>query len=370
MIIFKTITILFITIINSIIPLDSFAQDISEKDGVKIVKNYARKWGSEPQIKLELVRKYGGRLEKRWNYTLSYPFDAVKDIYGNLLVVESGNHRLKKFSPEGVYVRQIGKGGYGEGEFHAPIAIDVDKQGSIYVASNNNNRIQVLDRMGNYLRTITGTYNYTFFRVLSNGNFVMQDRTKWSFSGDIELQESIKLVREYNSKGRKIKTFGKPYAYMVDTLTVSDRSFSLAADNEDNVYLAFRHRDHIEKYDRRRRLVMQSSRPLKYPVTLMPDSPEGIGTERPNVVSVGIDVDDKGRIWVLTHSKQPEDIGGFYADKPVDLFELHIFDSEGIFLFSFSINHFADRIRLMKSSLFIIDTYKNMAVYEYRVSNR
>ncbi|MCP4725677.1 MAG: hypothetical protein GY863_11605 [bacterium] len=365
-----TIYTLLAAILIFAVPDNSAAQEISVRDGVMIVENHAPAWGSEPQIELELVRKYGGRLEERWNYTLSYPFDAVKDIFGNLLIVESGSHRIKKFSPEGVYFKQIGSGGYGKGEFHAPIAIDVDRPGNIYVASNNNSRIQVFDRTGNYIRKIENQYSYTYFRVLSNGNIVMQDKTRWSYGGDVEMQERTKLVREFNSSGRSRKTFGKPFAYNVDSLTVSDRSFMLAADKEDNVYLAFRHRNLVEKYDTKRKLIMQISRPLKYPVTLMPNSPEGIGSEKPNLVSEGIDIDANGRIWVLTYAKQPEKLGGFYADKPVDLFELHVFNSSGTLLFIFSVNHFADRIRLIENSLYIVDTFKNMAVYEYRIVDK
>ncbi|MFC1564937.1 NHL repeat-containing protein [candidate division KSB1 bacterium] len=357
-------------LISVLFSTDCVAQEISVKDGVRVVGNHAPAWEDEPQIELEFVRKYGGRNETRSSHTLYYPFDVVRDIYGNLLIVESGNHRLKKFSPEGVYIKTIGSGGFGDGEFHAPIAIDVDREGNIYVASNNNNRIQVLDRMGNYIRQIKGEYNNSFFRVLSNGNYVMRNRTEWSYSGDIRMQERIKLVREFDSKGKLKKSFGTPFAYKVDTITVSDRSYELAVDDQDNVYLAYKYRNLIEKYDSKRKLVLQISRPLKYTVSLMPDSPEGIGSVKPNRVSEGIDVGPEGNIWVAAYAKQPVNIGGFYPDQPVDQFEMHVFNNEGILLFVLPLNHFVDHIRLISDSLFIIDTHRNMAVYEYRIVDR
>lgn len=64
------------------------------------------------------------------------------------------NTRVAKFSPEGRFLFQWGRPGRGEGEFNTPHGIDVDAQGQIYVADRENDRVQVFDAEGRFLRQI------------------------------------------------------------------------------------------------------------------------------------------------------------------------------------------------------------------------
>lgn len=62
------------------------------------------------------------------------------------------NTRVAKFAPDGRFLFQWGKPGKGEGEFNTPHAIDVDAQGRVYVADRQNDRVQVFDAEGRFLR--------------------------------------------------------------------------------------------------------------------------------------------------------------------------------------------------------------------------
>ncbi len=86
------------------------------------------------------------------------PSDLATDSQGNLYVVDAGNNRIEVFDPEGDFLRMWGKPGSGEVEFKflrangdAIGAITVDSQGSVYVADNANQRIQKFDHEGNFL---------------------------------------------------------------------------------------------------------------------------------------------------------------------------------------------------------------------------
>lgn len=66
-----------------------------------------------------------------------------------------GNNRLVKFSPEGVFLLQVG-GGLGAesrepARFDDPHDIKMDAQGRVFVADRGNNRIQIFDQNGNLL---------------------------------------------------------------------------------------------------------------------------------------------------------------------------------------------------------------------------
>lgn len=62
-----------------------------------------------------------------------------------------GNSRVVKFSKTGKYLFEWGKKGAGKGEFDTPHAIDLDRNGNVYVADRENNRIQKFDASGNFI---------------------------------------------------------------------------------------------------------------------------------------------------------------------------------------------------------------------------
>ena len=53
------------------------------------------------------------------------------------------NHRIQVFTVDGVYLRQFGKKGKGEGELNEPVSIAIDSYNVVYVGEWKNNRISV-----------------------------------------------------------------------------------------------------------------------------------------------------------------------------------------------------------------------------------
>jgi DNA-binding beta-propeller fold protein YncE len=62
------------------------------------------------------------------------------------------NTRVVKFSADGRFLFQWGRPGTGPGAFSTPHAIVVDPAGHIYVADRQNDRVQVFDAAGSFLR--------------------------------------------------------------------------------------------------------------------------------------------------------------------------------------------------------------------------
>ena len=60
------------------------------------------------------------------------------------------------FTKEGVRVRTIGENGEGNGQFRSPtgVAVEPGPEGRLYVADNSNQRVQVLTKTGEHVRTI------------------------------------------------------------------------------------------------------------------------------------------------------------------------------------------------------------------------
>ncbi|MDA3615694.1 peptidyl-alpha-hydroxyglycine alpha-amidating lyase family protein [Polluticaenibacter yanchengensis] len=66
-----------------------------------------------------------------------------------------GNSRIIKFSATGKYLFEWGKKGDKESEFNIPHGITLDENENVYVADRENNRIQVFDKNGRFLKQIT-----------------------------------------------------------------------------------------------------------------------------------------------------------------------------------------------------------------------
>jgi sugar lactone lactonase YvrE len=66
----------------------------------------------------------------------------VVDLTGNVLVADSGNNRIQRFSGIGTFLLKFGAAGAGDGQLNLPQGLAIDVQGNVYVADYFNNRIQ------------------------------------------------------------------------------------------------------------------------------------------------------------------------------------------------------------------------------------
>ncbi len=84
------------------------------------------------------------------------PADIAFAPNGDFYVADGyGNARVVKFSPEGKYLTAWGKHGAGPSEFNIVHSVAVDSQGTVYVSDRENNRIQIFDSNGKFLRMWT-----------------------------------------------------------------------------------------------------------------------------------------------------------------------------------------------------------------------
>jgi len=79
------------------------------------------------------------------------PRDVAVDHAGNVLVSDTGNKRVLKFTSEGQFLQQIGGAGSLNGQFREPVGLATDVDGNVYVADTWNHRIQKLDANLSYL---------------------------------------------------------------------------------------------------------------------------------------------------------------------------------------------------------------------------
>ena len=82
---------------------------------------------------------------------------------------------MVKFAPDGTFVKEWGKTGYGPGEFHVLHALALDSRGRLFVADRENNRIQIFDQEGEHLATWTQFGRPSGISFDGHGNIYVAD---------------------------------------------------------------------------------------------------------------------------------------------------------------------------------------------------
>ena len=81
------------------------------------------------------------------------PTDIAWDSQGNSYITDGYvNSRVAKYDRNGDWVKSWGEPGTGPGQFRLPHAIAIDKDDNVYVGDRTNQRVQVFDTNGTYLR--------------------------------------------------------------------------------------------------------------------------------------------------------------------------------------------------------------------------
>lgn len=83
---------------------------------------------------------------------LKQPHDAAFDKQGNIYITDTGHRRVLVFGPGGDFLRQLGKGGAGKGEFVTPLGIAVGEDGRVYVADESAGKVVIFRSNGEFLR--------------------------------------------------------------------------------------------------------------------------------------------------------------------------------------------------------------------------
>jgi DNA-binding beta-propeller fold protein YncE len=187
----------------------SLVQQVVEKDGVRVIHNVkGGKWGANPEVSLRLVRTLGGIEVTNENFAFHNPHDVAMDRGGNIYVLDQGNDRIQKFSPEGNYLATIGRRGQGPGEYEGPSCFDIDPEGYLYVFEASSRRIQVLTPAGKARQTIRNAEIIALtLRHLTSGLIAIAGFPNIALV-EKKLQALPKLIRVLDSKGKLQFEFG------------------------------------------------------------------------------------------------------------------------------------------------------------------
>jgi len=332
----------------------------------------AKSEGNNLKIKLEFIRHLGEIEGEDENYLFYRPCDIAGDSEGNLYVLDGGNHRVQKFDNKGKHLTTFGRSGQGPGELQLPLSIDLDEDGNIYIADWRNCRLEVFSSQGEYLRSIKLKTPVHRIRLLSSGEIAIMNPSVGRNNSSYEESEDgskpfLPLIKIINESGKVTRKFGEGIIFKTFPLVNGGNRLIFTKDDDDNIYLTLLFQNRIEKFTSEGKLVFKTSRPV-------PDEMDHRGTNKPNVyilISQGIDVDSLGRIWIVTvtrRAKKEELPPAGLGLTETDRYRLDVFDNKGTFLESFPLPHFCDDMRIIDDKIYILDQYRTMRFYIYKMS--
>jgi DNA-binding beta-propeller fold protein YncE len=144
-------------------------------------------------------------------------FDSPTGIFvegnGNVLVADTGNGRIEKFSPNGTFVTSIG-------QFEAPNGIALDRAANIYVADASNHRVQKLAADGTFIAEWKGPqpgfYGPRRIAIGPDGSVYVVDQGQ---SRIAKLSPEGQPLSVWGSKGNGDGKFDDPTSVAVDPTT-------------------------------------------------------------------------------------------------------------------------------------------------------
>lgn len=143
------------------------------------------------------VRSFASRGSDPGN--VNAPQDVIVGLQGYIYVADTGNHRIQIFNDQGILLTWFGAHGTegAPGRFDSPTALQVDKQNRLYVLDTGNRRVQIFDDRGNYIDAVGG------FEIPVDIAIDEQDRL---FVAD----QGCDCVHVYTADRRKLLSFGGP----------------------------------------------------------------------------------------------------------------------------------------------------------------
>lgn len=172
------------------------------------------------------------------------PTDVAVADDGSFYVSDGyGNSRVVKFSADGHYQFSWGHKGSGPGEFSIPHGIDIDKAGRVYVADRENNRIQVFDSTGHFLKE-WADHSYAKMYAVR-----IDKKTQQVICADYHtnyISPDGSNIRVFDTAGNRLLCFGRSGGYNGPVC----RYHTLAIDSLGNIYTGDILKNRLQKFSK------------------------------------------------------------------------------------------------------------------------
>ena len=159
---------------------------------------------------------------------------AVSDT-DEIAVTELSNHkpRVQIFDSGGNCLRSFGRHGSNQGEFENPRGICFDKNGNIVIADSGNHRIQIFSGKGKYMGMFGG-----------EGSLDIQFSRPWGLSWDdngniIVADSGNKLIKIFSTDGKFVRKIGGPGSFSFPVHCVQCDEYLIVSDSVEHCIKVF-----------------------------------------------------------------------------------------------------------------------------------
>jgi DNA-binding beta-propeller fold protein YncE len=159
----------------------------------------------------------GGRGAGRGQF--DSPTGLAVDAKGNILVADTNNGRIEKFSPTGTFLSTLGTDRIGHGQLGEPNGIAVDRSGNIYVAEvASNHRVQKLAPDGTFIAEWKGPdagfYGPRRIAIGPDDSIYVVDQGRTRL---VKFSPDGQVLSSWGSKGTGDGQFNDPTSVAVDS---------------------------------------------------------------------------------------------------------------------------------------------------------
>jgi DNA-binding beta-propeller fold protein YncE len=140
------------------------------------------------------------------------PADVAIAANGDVFIADGyGNSRVVKLDGRGKFLRAWGKKGDAVGEFDLPHAIRIDSKGLVYVGDRENDRIQVFNQDGQFVRMFGGFAPFGLHITYDDKLFVADGRANKVMIMTLEGE----VLHEWGKLGSEPGNFNMPHGITV-----------------------------------------------------------------------------------------------------------------------------------------------------------
>ena len=164
---------------------------------------------------------------------LSKPWGVAVNERNEIAVTDKGNNRVQLFNSDGTFLRSFGRKGDKSGEFNFPCGISFDKNDNIIVADCHNSRVQCFSEQGEHLNTFSSHGNLDpqlrsplGLSIDSNGNIMVADRFN-------------KPIKIFDAAGQFLRTIGEVGSFTFPVHCVQYEKYLIVSDRDEHCVKVF-----------------------------------------------------------------------------------------------------------------------------------
>ena len=171
---------------------------------------------------------------------LNKPMGVAVTAKDEVVVADNQNDRVQVFNSDGTFLRSFGHNGKNAGEFKNPTGIAIDKDRKIIVSENQNHRVQILSWEGRHLGSFGG-----------KGSLDSQLSEPWGLSlnstGNVIVADSgNKLIKIFTPDGKFVMKIGGQGSFSFPIHCVQCGEYFLVSDLFEHCIKVFNREGHFQ----------------------------------------------------------------------------------------------------------------------------